>query len=160
MKLTPSAINEDYSLTEGSHDAINLATFESEFQGGNAPTRGPLEDVIDQVNEMFRAKGVDVTQGSIAGFITTYWGFLDADEEAKAMAKNNSAAQLKASSDFGNTVGLAVLRTCQEAHEVQSYITDPSFLREITEITADALHARYGQDAQPTADETDGKRRS
>ena len=76
------------------------------------------------------------------------------------MAKNNSAAQLKASSDFGNTVGLAVLRTCQEAHEVQSYITDPSFLREITEITADALHARYGQDAQPTADETDGKRRS
>lgn len=158
VKLTPSAINEDYSLAEGSHDAIKLATFESEFQGGNPPTRGPLEEVIDQVNEMFRAKGIDVAQGSVAGFITTYWGFLDADEEAKAMAKNNSAAQLKASSDFGNRVGLALLTTCQEANGVQSYITDPGFLRELTEITANALHARYGQDAQRAVDETAGER--
>ena len=158
VKLTPSAINEDYSLTEGSHNAINLAMFDSEFQGGNPPTRGPLEEVIDQVNEMFRAKGVDITQGSVAGFITTYWGFLDADEEAKAMAKNNSAAQLKASSDFGNTVGLAVLRTCQEAHEMQSYMADPSFLREITEISADALHAQYSQDVARVATETDEER--
>ncbi|MGZ7265307.1 hypothetical protein ACXWP3_09365, partial [Streptococcus pyogenes] len=90
------------SLTEGSHDGIKLPSFESELKGGNVPTRGPLEEAIDRVNEMFRAKGIDVTHGSVAGFITTYWGFLDADEEAKAMAKNNSTGQLKASSDFSN----------------------------------------------------------
>ena len=107
------------------------------------------------MNEMFRAKGVDVTHGSVAGFITTYWGFLDADEEAKAMAKNNSAGQLKASSDFSNAVGVAVLKTCQESQEIQSYMTDPSFLQEIIEITADALHSQYSQGDAPAGVETD-----
>lgn len=155
VKLVPSAINEDHSLTEGSHDGIKLPGFEGEFQGGNTPARGPLEEAIDRVNEMFRAKGVDVTHGSVAGFITTYWGFLDADEEAKAMAKNNSAGQLKASSDFSNAVGVAVLKTCQESQEIQSYMTDPSFLQEIIEITADALHSQYGQGDAPAGAETD-----
>lgn len=145
VKLVPSAINEDHSLTEGSHDGIKLPSFESELKGGNVPTRGPLEEAIDRVNEMFRAKGIDVTHGSVAGFITTYWGFLDADEEAKAMAKNNSAGQLKASSDFSNAVGLAVLKTCQESQEIQSYMTDPRFLTEIVEITADTLYTQHHQ---------------
>jgi len=145
VKLVPSAINEDHSLTEGSHDGIKLPSFESELKGGNVPIRGPLEEAIDRVNEMFRAKGIDVTHGSVAGFITTYWGFLDADEEAKAMAKNNSAGQLKASSDFSNAVGLAVLKTCQESQEIQSYMTDPRFLTEIVEITADTLYAQHHQ---------------
>ncbi|MEA5119323.1 MAG: DEAD/DEAH box helicase family protein [Propionicimonas sp.] len=145
VKLVPSAINEDHSLTEGSHDGIKLPSFESELKGGNVPTRGPLEEAIDRVNEMFRAKGIDVTHGSVAGFITTYWGFLDADEEAKAMAKNNSAGQLKASSEFSNAVGLAVLKTCQESQEIQSYMTDPRFLTEIVEITADTLYAQHHQ---------------
>lgn len=145
VKLVPSAINDDHSLTEGSRDGIKLPGFEGEFQGGNSPARGLLEEAINRVNEMFRAKGVDVTHGSVAGFITTYWGFLDADEEAKAMAKNNSASQLKASSDFSNAVGVAVLKTCQESQEIQSYMTDPSFLQGIIEITADALHSQYSQ---------------
>ncbi len=38
------------------------------------------------------------------------------------MTKNNSAGQLKASSDFSNTVGVAVLKTCQESQEIQSYM--------------------------------------
>lgn len=153
VKLVPSAINEDHSLTEGSHDGIKLPSFESELKGGNVPTRGPLEEAIDRVNEMFRAKGIDVTHGSVAGFITTYWGFLDADEEAKAMAKNNSTGQLKASSDFSNAVGLAVLKTCQESQEIQSYMTDQRFIAELVEITADTLYAQHHQahpsDAMP-----------
>jgi len=143
VKLVPSAINEDHSLTEGSHDGIKLPGFEGEFKGGSTPARGPLDDAIDRVNEMFRAKGVDVTHGSVAGFITTWWGFLDADEEAKAMAKNNSAGQLKASSDFSNAVDLAMLKTYQESQEIQSYMTDPSIRQELVEIAADVLHAQY-----------------
>lgn len=157
VKLVPSAINEDHSLSEGNHDGIKLPGFEDEFQGGNAPPRGPLDEAIDRVNEMFRAQGVDVTHGSVAGFITTYWGFMDANEEAVAMATNNSAGQLKASSDFSNAVGVAVLKTCQESQEIQSYMTDPSFLQEIIEITADALHTQYDQTATPIEPETDEK---
>lgn len=143
VKLVPSAINEDHSVSDGNHDGISLPNFDGEFKGGSTPSRGPLEEAINRVNEMFRAKGVDITHGSVAGFITTYWGFLDANQEAVAMAKNNSTAQLKASADFTNAVGVAVLKTCQEAQEIQAYMTDLSFLGEMVEISADALHDQY-----------------
>ena len=143
VKLVPSAINEDHSLTQGSTDGIKLPEFEGERRGSAAPVKGPLDEAIERVNEMFKAKGVEVSPGSVAGFITTFWGFLDANEEAVAMAKNNTVAQLKASQGFSNAVGLAVLKTCQESQEIQSYITDPAFIAEISNIAADALHSRH-----------------
>ena len=145
VQLVPSAINEDHSLSEGSNEPMALPGFDGEFRGGQTPTKGPLAEVIDRVNEMFRARNVDVTEGSVAGFITTFWGFLGEDEAAQAMAKKNSPSQLKASADFSNAVGIAMLRTCQENQEIQSYMTDQSFLQNIVEITADALQAHYSQ---------------
>jgi type I restriction enzyme R subunit len=147
VKLVPSAINEDHSLTEGSGEGIKLPDFDGEHKSGRTPERGPLDEAIDRVNEMFQAKGVDVSPESVSGFITTFWGFLDADEEAVAMAKNNTVAQLKASEGFGNAVGLAVLKTCQESQEIQSYVTDPAFLGQIADIAADALHFQHRADA-------------
>ena len=145
VQLVPSAINEDHSLTEGSAEPMVLPGFDGEFRGGQTPTKGPLAEVIDRVNDMFRARNVDVTEGSVAGFITTFWGFLDENEAAQAMAKKNSLSQLKASADFKNAVGVAMVRTCQENQEIQSYMTDRSFLDSIVEITADALQAHYSR---------------
>lgn len=145
VQLVPSAINEDHSLTEGSAEPMVLPGFDGEFRGGQTPTKGPLAEVIDRVNDMFRARNVDVTEGSVAGFITTFWGFLDENEAAQAMAKKNSPSQLKASADFKNAVGVAMVRTCQENQEIQSYMTDQSFLDSIVEITADALQAHYSR---------------
>ncbi|MFD4266873.1 type I restriction endonuclease subunit R [Rhodococcus sp. NPDC058481] len=144
VKLVPSAIGENHSLSEGSSEGIKLPTFDGEHKGGGATTqRGPLDEAIDKVNEMFQAKGVDVSPESVAGFITTFWGFLDASEEAVAMAKNSTVAQLKASEGFSGAVGLAVFKTVSEAQEIQSYMTDPAFLEAITDIAADAIHIRY-----------------
>ena len=86
-----------------------------------------------------------LTEGSAAGFITTFWGFLGENETTQAMAKKNSPSQLKASADFKNAVGVAMVRTCQENQEIQSYMTDQSFLDSIVEITADALQAHYSR---------------
>jgi type I restriction enzyme R subunit len=147
VKLVPSAINEDHSLTEGSSEGVKLPAFEGEHRSGGTPDRGPLDEAIDRVNEMFKAKGVDVSPDSVSGFITTFWGFLDANEEAVAMAKNNTVAQLKASEGFSSAVGLAVLKTCQESNEIQSYMTDPAFLVQIADIAADALHTQHRGDA-------------
>lgn len=150
VKLVPSAINEDHSLSEGSREAIPMPAFEGEHRGGaTAPVRGPLDEAIDRVNEMFQAKGVEVSSESISGFITTFWGFLDANEEAVAMARHNSVAQLKASEGFNGAVGLAVLRTVADSQEIQSYMTDPAFLSQIAEIAADALHAQHREDIRP-----------
>lgn len=147
VKLVPSAIEEDHSLTEGSTDGLELPRFDGEYKAGGTPQRGPLEEAINRVNEMFQAKGVDVNPSSVAGFITTFWGFLDANEEAVAMAKNNTVAQLKASEGFSSAVGLAVLNTVKETNEIQSYMTDPAFLGQIAEIAADALHAQHHGEA-------------
>ena len=105
VKLVPSAIEEDHSLSEGSSEGIKLPIFDGEHAGSAAPKRGPLDEAIDKVNEMFKAKGVDVSPESVSGFITTFWGFLDANEEAVAMAKHNTVAQLKASEGFSAQSG-------------------------------------------------------
>lgn len=143
VKLVPSAINSDYSLTEGSEAGLRMPSFDGEHTSSPTPARGPLGEAIDKVNELFAVKGVDVRPESVSGFITTFWGFLDTNEEAVAMATHNSAEQLKASSDFNNAVGVAVLRTVSEAQEIQSYLTDPAFLDQLAEIAADALHAQH-----------------
>lgn len=147
VKLVPSAIEEDHSISEGSGDGIKLPIFDGEYSGSAAPKRGPLDEAIDKVNEMFKAKGVDVSPESVSGFITTFWGFLDANEEAVAMAKYNTVAQLKASEGFSGAVGLAVLKTVNESKEIQSYMTDPAFIGQIADIAADTLHAQYRSDA-------------
>ena len=66
-------------------DGITLPIFDGEYGGRAAPKKGPLDEAIEKVNEMFKAKGVDVSPESVSGFITTFWGFLDASEEAAAM---------------------------------------------------------------------------
>jgi len=146
VQLVPSAINEDHSLSEGSDEAMVLPGFDGEYRGSQTPAKGPLTEVIERVNEMFRVRNIDVAEGSVAGFISTFWGFLGEDEAAQAMAKNNSPSQLKASADFSHAVGIAMLRTCQENQEIQSYMQDQSFLQNIVEITADAMQAQYSRD--------------
>lgn len=51
--------------------------------------------------------------------------------------------------------GVAVLKTCQESQEIQSYTTDPNFLQDIIKFTADALHSQYHQ---PQTEEKDDVR--
>ncbi|HJC29028.1 MAG TPA: DEAD/DEAH box helicase family protein [Candidatus Dietzia intestinipullorum] len=149
VKLVPSSIEDDHSLSEGTGEGIKLPGFDGEHKSSSTPPRGPLDEAIDKVNEMFQAKGVDVRPESVAGFITTFWGFLDANEEAVAMAKNNTVAQLKASDGFSNAVGLAVFKTFQESKEIQSYMTDPAFVEQIADIAADALHAEVHGEPDP-----------
>ena len=146
VQLVPSAINEDHSLSEGSDEAMVLPGFDGEYRGSQTSAKGPLTEVIERVNEMFRVRNIDVAEGSVAGFISTFWGFLGEDEAAQAMAKNNSPSQLKASADFSHAVGIAMLRTCQENQEIQSYMQDQSFLQNIVEITADAMQAQHSRD--------------
>ena len=69
VQLVPSAINEDHSLSEGSDEAMGLPGFDGEYRGSQTPTKGPLTEVIERVNEMFRVRNIDVAEGSVAGFI-------------------------------------------------------------------------------------------
>ena len=62
---------------------------------------------------MFSVKGVDANPTEHLGFITAYWGYLDADDEAVAMAKNNTVEQLKGSTKFSDAVDYAMMQAFQ-----------------------------------------------
>lgn len=47
VKLVPSAIEEDYLLSEGSEEGINLPIFDGEHKGSAVPEKGPLDEAID-----------------------------------------------------------------------------------------------------------------
>lgn len=143
VQLQASTVKGDYSLTEGTTEGMAPPSFGGEPLEKQAREKGPLQEAIDRVNELFAAKNFNASEDSVAGFITTYWGFLDNNEEAVAMAKNNSADQLKASESFANAVGLAMFQAFQETEEIRQYVSDPEILRHLAEISADTFHAKY-----------------
>lgn len=143
MEFVPSGINEDHSIGEGSGGDIGLPEFEGEHKSGSTPAQGPLEEAIDRVNEMFRAKDVDVNQTSVAGFITTVWGFLEEDEDVVAMARNNTAEQLKASDGLKNHINRDVWRAVQNSRDIGTRMTDPDTLNELANILATELHNKH-----------------
>jgi type I restriction enzyme, R subunit len=90
--------------------------------GTSAPSKGPLSEVIEPVNQLFAANGADVGPSSVRGFITAYWEYLNENAEAAAMAKNNSVDQLKASDKFRAASENAVFKACHDATEIQSFM--------------------------------------
>lgn len=141
VQLTPTAIGEDHSLSSGNSRGLKLPEFDGEHLSTPTPTTGPLEEAISKVNEMFKAKGIDVSYPSVSGFITVYWGHLSEDEDATAMAKNNTIDQLKVSTDFTTAVGRAILTTIKEVGQIQAFAADPEFMKEIAKISAEGLAA-------------------
>ena len=152
VKLAPSAIEEDHSLTEGTGKGLPVPVFGGERHGMKDPEKGSLEEAIDLVNALLGANGANVSKASVAGFVTAFWGVLEEDETAVAMAKHNTPDQLRASQDFSDAVAFAVLRARQEADEIQSYMNDPDFLAKLIDISADTFHAQF-QVEETTANE-------
>lgn len=150
VKLVPDAIMADFALTSGGEVSLDLPLFETEARGSATKPRGPLDEAIDKVNELFKERGVDVDPSSVAGFITAYWGFLDADSEASAMAQHNSVSQMTASEGFNASVTMAMFQAFQESEQIKAFISDPDVVRQLVEISAQALHARHQGDDQST----------
>lgn len=145
VKLVPEKVNADYRVdfAWGNDVAIELPTFTTEHGGIGTKPRGPLEDAIEQVNDLFSEKGVEVDPGSIAGFITAYWGFLNADEEAIAMARSNNVEQLKGSTKFSDASDYAMYQAFQNTDEIKKALADPDVLASLLAITAEKMHAEH-----------------
>ncbi|MGO2424333.1 MAG: type I restriction enzyme subunit R domain-containing protein, partial [Brevibacterium aurantiacum] len=144
VKLVPEKVNADYGLNpsvEGA--AIELPTFTTEPGGIGSKPRGPLDEVIEMVNDLFSEKGIDADPGSISGFITAYWGFLNEDDEAVAMAKRNNVEQLKGSTKFSDASDYAMLRAFQNTDEIKKALADPEMLAHLLAITAEKMHAEH-----------------
>lgn len=153
VKLVPETVNENYAVDPtAERPGIELPDFASEPSSEAAKPKGPLEEAIEKVNEMFQVKGVDANPQSISGFITAYWGYLDADDEAVAMAKNNTVEQLKGSTKFSDAVDYAMMRAFGDSSEIQKALADTEVMSGLAAISAEALHAQHhngGGEPQP-----------
>lgn len=144
VKLVPEKVNADYGLSPAIEGAgIELPTFTTEPGGTGAKPRGPLDEAIEKVNDLFAEKGIDASPGSISGFITAYWGFLNADEEAIAMAKSNNVDQLKGSAKFSDASDYAMYQAFQNTGEIKKALADPDVLAALLAITAEKMHAEH-----------------
>ncbi|WP_036323382.1 DEAD/DEAH box helicase family protein, partial [Microbacterium gubbeenense] len=144
IKLVPEKVGENYAVDPSAErPTIDLPDFASEPRGETAKPKGPLDEAIEKVNEMFSAKGVDASPTSIEGFITAYWGYLDADDEAVAMAKSNTVEQLKGSTKFSDAVDYAMYQAFQASDEIKKALADADVLRQLAAISAETLHAQH-----------------
>ncbi|MBD8519119.1 type I restriction endonuclease subunit R [Plantibacter sp. CFBP 8804] len=144
VKLVPEEVSADYGLNptiEGT--AIELPAFTTEPGGVGTKPHGPLEEAIEKVNDLFGDKGIDADPGSISGFITAYWGFLNADEEAIAMARSNNVDQLKGSTKFSDASDYAMYQAFQNTDEIKKALADPEMLANLLAITAEKMHAEH-----------------
>lgn len=152
VQLRPEKINANYALDPSIEaPGIELPGFDSEPGGVSTKQKEPLDGVIAQVNELFSAKGVEAAPGSIAGFITAYWGYLDADEEAAAMAKNNTLGQLKGSKKFSDASDYAMFQAFSDHDEIRKALGEPEILKQFAAINAEIMHAKYHGAAQEPA---------
>lgn len=144
VQLRPEKISADYSLNPSVEGPdIEMPGFDSEPHTSMTEPRGPLDEAIAQVNELFSAKGVDATPGSISGFITAYWGYLDADEEAAAMARDNTLDQLKGSKKFSDASDYAMFQAFSDHEEIRKALSDPEILKQFASINAEMMHAKH-----------------
>ncbi len=152
VQLRPDKINADYAISPAVYaPAIEVPGFESEPGGSATKPKGPLDEVIERVNELFSAKGIDAAPGSISGFITAYWGYLDADSEAAAMARNNTLDQLKGSKKFADASDYAMFQAFADHDEIRKVLGDPEALKQFAAITAEMMHAKYHSEAAVNA---------
>ncbi|MGW0966279.1 type I restriction endonuclease subunit R [Streptomyces sp. NPDC002516] len=144
VKLVPDKVNENYALSPGGESqTLDLPTFGTHDHSEGAKPRGPLEEAISKVNELFSARGVDANPASVAGFITAYWGYLDADEEAVAMAKSNTVEQLDASAKFSDAAEYAAFQAFQDAGEIKKALADADVMDKLISISAEMMHAEH-----------------
>lgn len=148
VQFVPGHINEDYGLTDGSKDGLDLPAFDGQHGGSdNAPPQGPLEEAIEAVNQRFKSKGSGVSTASIKGFMTAAWGTLLEDDSVVEMAKHNTVAQLEGSAEFSDAVDIALYKNRQDAQEIQDLLADPEFAEAVKGIVAAAIHAKLNSEA-------------
>lgn len=144
VKLVPSKVGENYALSSGSDSqTLDLPTFGTQMHSDAAKPKGPLEEAIEKVNELFRGHGIEANPASVAGFITAYWGYLDANEEAVAMAESNTVEQLDSSTKFSDAAEYAAFQAFLDAGEIKKALADADLMDKLISISAQMMHAEH-----------------
>lgn len=141
VHLAPEKIQEDFSLTDGADGEMLLPLFEGEFGGGgDGGLKGPLSEAIDKVNNLFKARGSDVSGDTAKGFVTATYGTLIANHSVVEMAKGNTKRQFSTSAGLKDAVELAAYKHLRETKNIQDDLADQNFVESLVQAIADPLY--------------------
>lgn len=127
LSMQPAMINQSLGLTSSS-DAENGEwtgeQFEAEIKSGAAaePELGPLQEVVERINEMLAARGKDTDLQAAQGFVSTTWGNVKANEEIAALVRDNTDEQLRNSTSFGDILMRILWQQRQGREEIDDLV--------------------------------------
>lgn len=138
----------NYSLSEGNDDPLQPSQYDGEPKHETGAEQVALDEVIDEVNRLFSASGVNLGSGSGATWTRAVWGVLSSDPEVIAMSKENTPEQLAASPKFHDKVDEAMVTVAAEsAAMTQAAMSDLDLSTGITDslakvmVVANSVHA-------------------
>lgn len=152
VAMDPDRIGSDVGVGTGeeSHEPLQLPVFGGENGGEGSPIKEKFEQVIERVNEMFAAAGIDVPKSIQDGFVRAMWGTLMEDPAFEAMTKENSAAQLSQSDAFSSKVTGTIIEINEGNRAMlESMLGEPDNLAVIRDGMAELAEAAW----QTTRDE-------
>lgn len=142
VAIAQSAVDEDYSVSDGESEPLNVPEFTVRLGEPKTPLRAAFDEAVEKVNDIFSMAGVDVNSDETAQMIVAAWGTLSAQPEAVRLGKENSSEQLKRSRKFQQEATKAIFDGIEQRKQRDALLTtDRDVLKNVVATLAEIMAA-------------------
>lgn len=140
VAIAQGAVDEDYSVSDGESEPLNVPEFTVRLGEPKTPLRAAFDEAVEKVNDIFSMAGVDVNSDETAQMIVAAWGTLSAQPEAVRLGKENSSEQLKRSRKFQQEATKAIFDGIEQRKQRDALLTtDRDVLQNVIAILAEIM---------------------
>ncbi|MGV0350145.1 type I restriction endonuclease subunit R [Corynebacterium guaraldiae] len=142
VAIAQGAVDEDYSVSDGESEPLNVPEFTVRLGEPKTPLRAAFDEAVEKVNDIFSMAGVDVNSDETAQMIVAAWGTLSAQPEAVRLGKENSSEQLKRSRKFQQEATKAIFDGIEQRKQRDALLTtDRDVLKNVVATLAEIMAA-------------------
>lgn len=142
VAIAQGAVDEDYSVSDGELEPLNVPEFTVRLGEPKTPLRAAFDEAVEKVNDIFSMAGVDVNSDETAQMIVAAWGTLSAQPEAVRLGKENSSEQLKRSRKFQQEATKAIFDGIEQRKQRDALLTtDRDVLKNVVATLAEIMAA-------------------
>ncbi|HAT1138048.1 TPA: type I restriction endonuclease subunit R [Corynebacterium striatum] len=142
VAIALSGVEEDYSVSDGELEPLNVPEFTVRLGEPKTPLRAAFDEAVEKVNDIFSMAGVDVNSDETAQMIVAAWGTLSAQPEAVRLGKENSSEQLKRSRKFQQEATKAIFDGIEQRKQRDALLTtDRDVLKNVVATLAEIMAA-------------------
>ncbi|TVS23110.1 type I restriction endonuclease subunit R [Corynebacterium sanguinis] len=123
VAISGSGQGVDESISKGSEDPLVSPSFEPKIGAAGTPMRAAFDEVVEAVNDLFSAAGVDVGTGETSSIVVAAWGSLAARPVAVQIGRENDLDQLRRSKKFNREAKKAIMDVVDERKKVDALLS-------------------------------------